>query len=819
MEISPEKLKAIEKSLLFLSYDELLGEADFACHLFEGGDLLKVLSSAAFVEICGSDLKIREDEILEDCIKKAINSWLMINNSIEHQFQVFWGGVAALLAFVQDNLTGPNLDGSLEWLKFSKLDLGSEEELHTLLLSNLVLDGESATSVTRHPEFLVLARAALLADLPAIESCVWWRFRCLLTHQQILDEKSPKLHEQLLTLKDVLHQSEFFRMDKDLEILVELEVLQMHLFYHEVVPSDVALKNAINGAGLQINLTGALGKRTRFQQHDLAQLTLNVKSNQQKQIFTGSSLHLPKDLKLDDDVRLDKIAFSNSADGEYGDLTPLQQACILGAFVLTKRYQPNDKLADEELLAYLTCLLSHPQVWSFQLSGLLFRSKIESNNSRTIERSMTQAQVLVDSVMAQTPEPWNRFFLIFCSHMSPRWCLEEELANLLVSLGCVNSALDIYIRLHCWEQVIACYNHLKLRHKAEEIIRQELQKKETVKLWCLLGDATDNVEYYEKAWILSNKKSARAQRHWGQYFFYRKQYAEAVPHLQESLTHNSLQTKLWFQLGFSALQTEDWEIAANAYRRCSFLDPENFEAWNNLSKAYVKLGQKNRAWKALQEALKWDYENWRVWDNYLIVSVDCAVMDEVIRAYHRILDLKEKHIDIEVLEILGKAIIDNLPDCDGVPCERLIDKSLALLGRITAQVTNNWKVWRLYSQLTRALKNPSVESEYRAVQHLQKAHRCAIADSSWVNDNEICTQILNLTEEYGNVSLDYAEKTSHDKQALSVLSSTKLSMKSTLSKIKQQRFNLLTGQIEDELLPYYNSLEALLQKVIVKSSP
>lgn len=75
----------------------------------------------------------------------------------------------------------------------------------------------------------------------------------------------------------------------------------------------------------------------------------------------------------------------------------------------------------------------------------------------------------MDSVNLNSPGAWQRLPLIFCSHMSPRWCLEEELANLLISLGCVNSALDIYLRLHCWEQVIACYNHLKLRHKVRNI--------------------------------------------------------------------------------------------------------------------------------------------------------------------------------------------------------------------------------------------------------------------------------------------------------------------------------------------------------------
>lgn len=56
-------------------------------------------------------------------------------------------------------------------------------------------------------------------------------------------------------------------------------------------------------------------------------------------------------------------------------------------------------------------------------------------------------------------------------------------------------------------------------------------------------------------------------------------------------------------------------------------------------------------------------------------------------------------------------------------------------------------MWRLYSRLTRALPNPTAETEFKAVQHLQKAHRSAVADASWVNDTKVCLEVMELSEE------------------------------------------------------------------------
>jgi hypothetical protein len=55
------------------------------------------------------------------------------------------------------------------------------------------------------------------------------------------------------------------------------------------------------------------------------------------------------------------------------------------------------------------------------------------------------------------------------------------------------------------------------------VVRAEIEKEPSVKLYCMLGDATDKVTCYEKAWQLSGEKSAKAQRHWGLHFYRKKE--------------------------------------------------------------------------------------------------------------------------------------------------------------------------------------------------------------------------------------------------------------------------------------------------------
>lgn len=69
---------------------------------------------------------------------------------------------------------------------------------------------------------------------------------------------------------------------------------------------------------------------------------------------------------------------------------------------------------------------------------------------------------------SKAPPAGIRLAWIYASHLPPAWCLDALLAHCYVSLGMVQTALDIFLSLGHWEEIVACYNYLKLRHKVRE---------------------------------------------------------------------------------------------------------------------------------------------------------------------------------------------------------------------------------------------------------------------------------------------------------------------------------------------------------------
>lgn len=224
----------------------------------------------------------------------------------------------------------------------------------------------------------------------------WWALRSTLIQQEALTEHSATLHDRALRLITSIElHAEFQKLppSSSHRIHLKLEAAHFHATFHETAKARACVQSACEAAGITLSETGVMGKRTKFQQHDLPQLTLDIKSSSSSssRATTNEDVEkdLPTDLRLDDEVRLEKIKFSETVSEEA--LSPTEQAVVLSAFTLKLRSQPRDSLTNEELMPYLEAVLrSSPTRWALRTSALLHRSKLESSDRRTVERAMMQ---------------------------------------------------------------------------------------------------------------------------------------------------------------------------------------------------------------------------------------------------------------------------------------------------------------------------------------------------------------------------------------------------------------------------------------------
>ncbi|XP_017030991.1 tetratricopeptide repeat protein 27 [Drosophila kikkawai] len=649
-----------------------------------------------------------------------------------------------IFAFVQNNFTGP-FDKAADCQLQLNLDVDASEKLKA--------SGEELNPNVKTAELLLVAREileGLLKTHPDSKVLTWWHLRLICLHQHVLDDLAAELYEQFKKAA-VLLQAQIQQFEsRELQALLLLELANGYLQFHRSDTSSQLLDQLCTHLDVELKVEGLLGVRTKFQQKALPQLCLKVDQLKEQTALTAASktnekTQLPKLLLLEDDTRLERIRFVELKDNEVMTLPSVLQALVLAKVKQLKRSQPKDRLADEQLEPYTQTLLyqEHGPLQVRQ-AALLLNCLQESGQRRTVERSWKQCEECVKLLDRSEEELSLRSRLSygFAAHLQPKWQVQLQLVDLLRSLGMTKTALDICLKIHAWQQVIECYTSLELRHKAAEIIRQELEKKPTALLYCLLGDAIDDPQCYEQAWLHSKKTSGKAQAYWGNYFYRRAEYEKAMDHFEVSLEINTLQEAILLRCGYCAIQLERWEAAVKSYLAYTHLEPNGFESWNNLAKALIKLGDKQRAHRVLGEALKCNYSNWKVWENYMLVAVDTSHWEDAMRAYQRLTELKQHYLDQEVLT----RIVYGISKEDPAGSSALIKRLVKLLGLQSIQHGNEPLVWELAALVaaTPLKKAEKLVKSYRAYtpKHL-----------GWETKSEHALKALDLCLEVTELSL------------------------------------------------------------------
>ncbi|KAL1561352.1 tetratricopeptide repeat protein 27 [Salvia divinorum] len=693
----------IQSSPQFPHLHSLLNEVVL---LIESGEYLQALASSSASQALFSNLHLdtldSAHRFYSELLPECVSSFLNVSggeDSVEMGYKallVMAIAVASLLSFNQCNFTGPSV--SVPLMPLAKLSIlenkkvGDEwMEWEAWAHKELMFVGSDLCAKFSNLQYLIFGKTLLLkmkdalfeeslSSIDGIRSTSWWLARTLFLHQKLLDERSSSLFDLLQVCKNESFSylgtlekiEEYWCPNEDCSTilsLLQLEAGMVELYYGRVDTSKRHFELAAEVSNFNFYLTGALGFRTMHQVEPRAQLLLVTGTNngstksssnnnspppQSSENEASDILMTPRfvvDEKNYENVEQDAKQHSVAAN----PLTATQQALILAQCLLVEKKARNDEMQKWEMAPYIEAIDSQsPSPFMLRCFCNLLRVRWESSRSRTKQRSLMMMEQLVEGVSNHSPGSGvaERLYYCFGMNMPPIPALRKEYGDLLVSCGLIGEALKIYEDLELWDNLIYCYQLMDKKAAAVELIKKCLcEKPSDPRLWCSLGDVTNDDASYEKALEVSARRSARAYRSLARSAYNRGEYEKSKILWESAMGLNSLYPDGWFALGAAALKSRDVDKALDAFTRAVQLDPENGEAWNNIACLHMVKNRSKEAFIAFKEALKLKRESWQMWENYSQVAVDIGNLSQAMEAVQKVLNLtNKKRCDTELLE-------------------------------------------------------------------------------------------------------------------------------------------------------------------------
>ncbi|CAO2842093.1 unnamed protein product [Amaranthus hypochondriacus] len=703
-------------------------------------------------------------------LEVAVESYLVYNDgeidSSSKLIMVVAVSVAAFLAFLQCNFIGPVIELPLVPLPWKEVKEGKEWEMWAR--NQLISVGSDLAAKFSNLQYLVFAKILLMKtrDLSLSEKATgaaelgtrtWWFARLVLLQQHILDERCSSLFDMVQVLmneslnlfgnveKVTCYWGALLEEEEASTIVstMQLEAGFIERTFGRVDPARQYFEAAALTVGLEFSVTGALGFRTVHQVEPKAQMVLvackssfasancaplsvsNEGDGSKDQKFLQSQhigeasdvLMAPKIVGVDgsgatgSDVVQNDLATSRS-------LTAIQQAVVLAQCFLIEKRSRMDELQRWEMAPYIEAIDSQRSSnFPIKCSCNILRIKWESTRSRTKERALLMMDKVVQDLYDSSPQVLERVHSYFSVYMPAVPVLKKEYGELLISRGLIGEALRIFENLELWDNLIYCYRLLEKKAAAVELIKVRLLETPTdPRLWCSLGDVTNDDSCYEKALEVSNDRSARAKRSLARSAYNRGDYERSKVLWESAMALNTLYPDGWFALGAAALKARDINKALDGFTRSVQLDPDNGEAWNNIACLHTIRNKSEEAFIAFKEALKFKRNSWQMWENYGQVAADVGNFSQALEAAQRVLDLTgNKKYDGELLERIVQEMekrYSTATACDKdftnqttseseLAYSRETQRLMDMLGKVLQQVVRNignGDAWGLYAR-------------------------------------------------------------------------------------------------------------------------
>jgi len=641
--------------------------------------------------------------------------------------------VTTTLSTISESIESRAETERMHFLKYSN----TSDDFHNSILAELSIDGEWPFQVCCAPYFLLFSRALLstlseptcpfkcwdennvnaiaklndmkafeitddLRDFVAAAKCLsgvnLWSARAIVAHRRLIQtrrddddgEACPTLWNETAEMfsrclssfceKTAGFEDENRNVHISASVELEWGLAQHH--YRKLGRGKKSFNKALSINHLDVEVTGAEGKRTKYQKKATAQYLVRAKPaiavpyaeiNDDAQINTsdkeegenattkGANAHIEAQMIKHDDVSddailLEKIKFEKDGDNEHYTLSILDQSILLALCLDVKNDNPMDGLTGEQMGGYLARVLNQHDDWMVYATALLERAWLECERTHGRERAILQIQALADqhsnrltltqstfkSVEDDSAPAQERLRNIHGIVYPPRWDMLRDLAERYAKIGIVTSAAEMFEELELWDEVVECYRIAGKESKAEEVVRKRLAEKETPRMYAALGDLSGDPRYFERSIELSRGRFYDAHVALGKFYFEKGELRKALKHFLDGLEIKPLMPNVWFRVGTIGMQLREWDTALRAFSEVVQQEPEEGDAWANVAAIHMHNKNPAEAYPALLESLKQNRNNWRVWATKLYACIDLKKYDEAIQACNQLLDMKAR---------------------------------------------------------------------------------------------------------------------------------------------------------------------------------
>ena len=559
-----------------------------------------------------------------------------------------------------------------------------------------------------------------------------------------------------------------------------------------------------------MGLTGKLGKKTKYQETDIAILVIESESSTLDKKVSSLSLD-SSNTNLNTELNSETNSVSNKNNPEQPDSennnkpdseTPVTitldaESALLEKPLITltddtflqpsntnlslfdqmyvtalinsfKASMPDEDLLREAIVAYTNKSLEKSHDWLVYSKLLLQKALAEDKRSKTIERSLLQIQSLCDQFNDRAPSPYSRLKYYFIIDYPFIWNLKKFYAQMFMNYGAVITAFDIFKELSMYEECIQCLYVAGKNERALEFANEILKTKSDPGIYCVLGELQNKEEYFFKALEVSEGKYTRAYRCLGKFYFsVKNDFKLSLEYYEKALEINSLFPNIWFTVGCIYLRLSNWEKAVNAFSKSVGIDDSNSEGWANLGIAFSQMKKSKEAMKCLEEGLKRQRTNWKICENLLLIAIEAKDLNKLIYAINHLFSLdKYSQIKPAYFYSLITVFLSILHTLNQKQIDQFKNKIYGIFEKFTMKDGVTPEIWDLYALFVESaeievnkekISNEDRGEYYHAIVEirLKQVRGLMIADL-WEKDEKVIEKIskviLKINKDLDNVN-------------------------------------------------------------------